>query len=339
MRRRMLSPEFFTDPDVVAMDAFGRLFYQGLWCVADDSGCFELNLLYLKMKIFPGDSITNETLQGYITSLTLSHKLIHYQTSGKKYAWIKNFHKHQRLDNPSPPTVPLPNWMVWHGQAEFGSHRHKWHYEVISYPETQNEDQEATKESRASLITLPVGDLSKTGLRQVSDVSPLEVKLSKVKLSEVNIHTCAPDGACVQPMPEHIDVKMDESLAVKKAAGAGKKSASRSITLSSAQSTQFDRFWFAYPKRKSKGDAEKAWNKLQPDDHLVDVILSAIEQAKESKEWQRDGGKYIPHPASWLNRKCWKDEYKNDYLTKGVGKNGGKSKYDLPEDFYWTDSE
>ena len=28
-----------------------------------------------------------------------------------------------------------------------------------------------------------------------------------------------------------------------------------------------------------------------------------------SKDWLEDDGKYIPHPATWLNAKGWEDEY------------------------------
>lgn len=73
----------------------------------------------------------------------------------------------------------------------------------------------------------------------------------------------------------------------------------------------FDRFWRAYPKKKSKGDAERAWKKLQPDEPLQDSILDAIERARTSAEWKKDGGQYIPYPATWLNAKGWEDEYES----------------------------
>ena len=70
----------------------------------------------------------------------------------------------------------------------------------------------------------------------------------------------------------------------------------------------FEIFWAAYPKRKSKGDAEKAFFKINPDDRLLSVILAAIDQAKTQEDWQKEKGKYIPYPASWLNAKGWQDE-------------------------------
>jgi len=69
----------------------------------------------------------------------------------------------------------------------------------------------------------------------------------------------------------------------------------------------FENFWEAYPKKKSKGDAEKAWKTLKPNEHLADTILQAVQRAKTSREWAESGGKFIPYPASWLRDKGWLD--------------------------------
>lgn len=72
----------------------------------------------------------------------------------------------------------------------------------------------------------------------------------------------------------------------------------------------FDRFWIQYPKKRSKGDAEKAWNALKPDEQLQDRIHDALERAKTSADWRKDGGQYIPYPATWLRAKGWEDEHR-----------------------------
>lgn len=70
----------------------------------------------------------------------------------------------------------------------------------------------------------------------------------------------------------------------------------------------FDRFWHTYPRRVGKGAARKAWEKLSPDQPLVDAILAAVERDKATDQWQRENGRYIPHPATWLNQQRWEDE-------------------------------
>jgi len=70
----------------------------------------------------------------------------------------------------------------------------------------------------------------------------------------------------------------------------------------------FASFWSAYPKKKSKADAEKAWRKLAPSPELSQRILASIAAQRGSVDWQKDRGQFIPYPASWLNARRWEDE-------------------------------
>lgn len=75
-----------------------------------------------------------------------------------------------------------------------------------------------------------------------------------------------------------------------------------------APDEKFDRFWAAYPNKKAKQDAFRAFQKLKPDDDLLNRMLAALEREKESAQWQESGGRFIPHPATWLNGRRWEDE-------------------------------
>lgn len=70
----------------------------------------------------------------------------------------------------------------------------------------------------------------------------------------------------------------------------------------------FDRFWEAYPKKVSKEDAVRAFNRIGVDDVLLGRILSAIQKQKRTAQWQEDGGRFVPYPATWLNGHRWEDE-------------------------------
>jgi len=67
----------------------------------------------------------------------------------------------------------------------------------------------------------------------------------------------------------------------------------------------FDRFWAAYPKKVGKQAARKAFHRAKAP---VETLLRAIEVQKCSDQWSRDGGRYIPNPATWLNQGRWDDE-------------------------------
>jgi hypothetical protein len=70
----------------------------------------------------------------------------------------------------------------------------------------------------------------------------------------------------------------------------------------------FAEFWQAYPRRIDHADAMKAWTRLAPDAELQRVILAALEQHKRSDQWSRDEGRYIPHPATWINKRRWESQ-------------------------------
>lgn len=73
-------------------------------------------------------------------------------------------------------------------------------------------------------------------------------------------------------------------------------------------SSSFSEFWNAYPRKVSKEAALKAWQKIKPDDSLLQQILKALEWQSHQTEWIKDGGKFIPHPSTWLNGRRWEDE-------------------------------
>lgn len=70
----------------------------------------------------------------------------------------------------------------------------------------------------------------------------------------------------------------------------------------------FARFWELYPRKKSKGTAEKAFAKISPSEQLLQTILESVKRATTSDDWRKENGRFIPHPASWLNARGWEDE-------------------------------
>lgn len=78
--------------------------------------------------------------------------------------------------------------------------------------------------------------------------------------------------------------------------------------LNELQEKQFDKFWQAYPKKVSKKQAQKSWKKINPSLELFEKILKALEMVKQTEQWKKDNGKYVPYPATWLNQERWTDE-------------------------------
>ena len=74
------------------------------------------------------------------------------------------------------------------------------------------------------------------------------------------------------------------------------------------QERRFTEFWKAYPKKVGKASCLKAWKKLKPTAELHDHIMAALEAQKHTDQWQRESGRFIPNPLTWLNQGRWDDE-------------------------------
>ena len=70
----------------------------------------------------------------------------------------------------------------------------------------------------------------------------------------------------------------------------------------------FAQFWEAYPKKRDKARARKAFDKLSPDQALLDQILSSLAWQTKSADWTKDGGQYIPLASTYINGRRWEDE-------------------------------
>ena len=98
--------------------------------------------------------------------------------------------------------------------------------------------------------------------------------------------------------------KYQETAVTDKPSGSDKKAP----TAETAADRRFERFWAVYPRKVGKGAAKRSFLKYKPDDALTEKMIGAVEAQKQTEQWKRDGGQYIPHPATWLNQMRWEDE-------------------------------
>lgn len=137
LHNRQVKAAFWTDSELIKnLNRDGRVFYLGLIQLADDSGCLEDDAFAFKIHLFPGDmDITPDMLVQFRDKLVEMKKLIPYESEGKACLFLKNFHKHQSLDNPSKPDVPLPTWIKW---VPYKSNARAGKYEVGLVSEINN---------------------------------------------------------------------------------------------------------------------------------------------------------------------------------------------------------
>ena len=80
---------------------------------------------------------------------------------------------------------------------------------------------------------------------------------------------------------------------------------------------RFERFWSAYPRKVAKQIAMRAFEKIDPDEALVETMIAAIGKWKLTDQWIKDGGQFIPNPGTWLNQRRWEDELPKAGTAKG----------------------
>jgi hypothetical protein len=135
LHSRQVKPGYWNDTELIKhLSRDCRLFYVGLWQLADDSGCLFDDPMAFRIHLFAGDEdMTAEALADLRDQLIRLGKVYRYESGGKVCLWLTNFHKHQRLDKPAPPgpdSVPLPPWVEW--QPGPGGARSKARYVVVS---------------------------------------------------------------------------------------------------------------------------------------------------------------------------------------------------------------
>ena len=84
------------------------------------------------------------------------------------------------------------------------------------------------------------------------------------------------------------------------------KSKTSSASADAGYSKSFESFWELYPKRLNKGSAFKAFKRINPSEYAG--VRAGLSGKVKCDDWIKDGGKFIPHAATWLNARGWEDE-------------------------------
>jgi len=103
-RIRTIKPEFWTDERVGECSPTSRLLLIASLNFADDYGGLERSSKQLKAQAFPYDNIDCEPL---VLELIGAGLLIEYEVANRKYLHIKGFQKHQKVEKPAKPRIPL----------------------------------------------------------------------------------------------------------------------------------------------------------------------------------------------------------------------------------------
>lgn len=85
---------------------------------------------------------------------------------------------------------------------------------------------------------------------------------------------------------------------------------------------EFEQFWKTYPRKEKKSEALKYFQKISPDQELLDRIIADVQARARTHDWTKDNGKFVPHPTTYLNQKRWEDETPASNVTPFKRKDG-----------------
>ena len=99
-RKRMISPEFWTDDKVIELSIQERLLFIAMWNFADDEGLIANKPKQMKAQIFPIDDITHGAISEMLMSIH-NVGLIQFGNDNTLIK-IKNWTRHQKINRPTP---------------------------------------------------------------------------------------------------------------------------------------------------------------------------------------------------------------------------------------------
>lgn len=113
MRIRTTKPEFWRSDDIDALCLADRLLFVGLWNYVDDEGRGVDKASAITADLFAGDlerdpSETSLRVHGGLKRLHAAGLIDRYEVSGRRFLAVVNFHKHQRINRPTPSRLPSP---------------------------------------------------------------------------------------------------------------------------------------------------------------------------------------------------------------------------------------
>lgn len=104
-RIRSIKPEFWSSEDVVSVSRDARLLFIGLWNFADDSGNGPGSPRSVKIKVFPADDISYETINQWLHELHNQGLIQLYEVENAVYYHVTGW-EHQRIDKPQRAKYP-----------------------------------------------------------------------------------------------------------------------------------------------------------------------------------------------------------------------------------------
>lgn len=82
--------------------------------------------------------------------------------------------------------------------------------------------------------------------------------------------------------------------------------------------TMFLQFWSIYPKKVDKKGSFRAFKNIPKLKEAFPGIMRALEIQKQSIQWSKDNGQYIPNPTTYIHQERWLTVTEKDELQAKI---------------------
>lgn len=144
----------------------------------------------------------------------------------------------------------------------------------------------------------------KAGTREIENrYIIIDQKLLEKTITPINKNDNTYYQNCIYPINKNDSTPINKNVKENNTSNTNNKNEYKEI-----YKERFEMFWKHYPKKVNKFKSEEWFRKNKPNEILFNYIIKKLEMFKKSKQWEKENGKYIPHPTTWLNQKRWEDE-------------------------------
>lgn len=326
MPNRILKESICESRTLSEVSFFAEDLYKRLITYADDYGRFNADYQIILARLYPREIgiVSIDDIEDAMTELIGAGKVVFYTSDARHelYGSFPNWSDHQRIRDskekfPSPDDTTVNDWYLKRFISKDMKRR------ILERDGFKC--QECGKYVFANVTSAERAIKFGAGLFHIDHIIPVN---QGGRATDENLRLLCP--ACNLKRKRHFTI--DEIIEMSQvAASRGEspqvaesccrnpiQSESNPNPNTNAQKAQprahpltdarFAVFWEAYPRKTDKQKALAAFRKLDPDQELLGAMLESLEKWKASEQWTEDGGRFIPHPTTWLNNKRWEDE-------------------------------
>lgn len=270
-RIRSIKPDFWCSEDLSQVSRDCRLFYIGLWNLADEHSRLRGDSRYLKGQIFPfDDDVSQDDVSKWIDELTVLGNVQKYRVGSSSYLYLPKLGLHQRLEPhkvasrlPPPPGHDQPPPL----KSQVNEPPTLFDNSTVE-PSESGADSSARGAEKNTLLygtgNREEGQGRGTGNYNARSRAPTR----RIRDADEDDHPPESGG---QPR------------------------------------TPFDAFYAIYPRRVGPEAARRAWDKAIKLAPATEIIAGAVRYRDDPRRQAKDV-EFTAHPATWLNQGRWADE-------------------------------